>query len=170
MTDNIVIRQATLDDAPGIARVHVASWQTTYAGLLPQAYIEARSYERRRALWQRNLGGQHRGLIYIAAEEVDVIGFAAAGPARDDILRCAGEVYALYLLAERQRQGIGRRLFDTVRVALQKKGYPTMMLWVLAENPACHFYESQGGRPITARSEDFGGKTLKEIAYGWDAP
>ena len=168
MAPEIVIRAATLADAPDIARVHVASWQATYTGLLPQAYIDARTYERRLEHWQRNLGGQHRGLIYGATVHDMVIGFAAAGSARDPSLRCAGELYALYLLARWQRQGIGRRLFDTVRTALQKRGYPTMMLWVLAENPACHFYAHLGGRPLARRPETLGAKVFEEIAYGWD--
>ena len=169
MATDSVIRLATAADAPGIARVHVAVWQTTYRDLLPQAYIDARGYEQRLGLWQRNLGGLHRGLIYVADVHDMVIGFAAAGPARDPSLRCAGELYALYLLAERQRQGIGRRLFITARTALKKKGYPTMMLWVLAGNPACHFYRHLGGQPLARRSEAFGGKALEEIAYGWAA-
>ncbi|MGI9501483.1 MAG: GNAT family N-acetyltransferase, partial [Geminicoccaceae bacterium] len=103
MAPEIVIRAATLADAPDIARVHVASWQATYTGLLPQAHIDVRSHERRLELWQRNLGGAHRGLIYVAAVHNMVIGFAAAGPARDPSLHCAGELYALYLLAKWQR-------------------------------------------------------------------
>ena len=29
------IREATLDDVPGIARVHVDTWRTTYVDIVP---------------------------------------------------------------------------------------------------------------------------------------
>ena len=35
-----MIRPATLNDAPEIARVHVASWRSTYQGLLPDDFLE----------------------------------------------------------------------------------------------------------------------------------
>lgn len=170
MADDIVIRAATMDDAPGIAKVHVASWQATYTGLLPQAHIDARTYHQRLALWQRALGADSQALLHVAIDDDQVIGFAAAGKTRDDRLLCGGELYALYLLPERQRQGIGRRLFEAARTALQEQGYLTMMLWVLADNPARAFYEHLGGQWIARRRETFGAKALEEIAYSWDAP
>lgn len=51
----IRIRSATLDDAAGIAEVHVASWRWAYTGLLPQAAIDQRTFERRLAHWSRVL-------------------------------------------------------------------------------------------------------------------
>ena len=35
----VVVRPAVRDDLPGIARVHVESWRTTYAGLMPPDYL-----------------------------------------------------------------------------------------------------------------------------------
>jgi hypothetical protein len=36
----IVVRRATLDDAPAIARVHVAAWQRAYRGQMPDAVLD----------------------------------------------------------------------------------------------------------------------------------
>lgn len=33
-------RDAVVEDAPGIARVHVESWRAAYAGLMPQAVLD----------------------------------------------------------------------------------------------------------------------------------
>ena len=38
------IRRAVPSDAAEIAAVHVASWQETYAHLLPASYIEQRTH------------------------------------------------------------------------------------------------------------------------------
>lgn len=170
MADDIVIRAATLDDAPGIAKVHVSSWQATYRGLLPQAFIDARTYQQRLTFWQRALGEGSEVLLCVATDDDEVIGFAAAGPARGDNLACAGELYALYLLPERQRQGIGRKLFLAIRAALKNQGHQSLMLWVLAGNPARYFYQRLGGQMIAERSERFGPKIVREIAFGWDVP
>src|SRR3546814_17826616 len=39
MSDLFVLRPALPRDADDIARVHVATWQSTYAGLVPSAYL-----------------------------------------------------------------------------------------------------------------------------------
>ena len=45
-----LIRPATLEDAPAIARVHVDTWRTTYAGIVPDEHLAKLSYERSQAL------------------------------------------------------------------------------------------------------------------------
>ena len=42
-----MIREANLADAMAIAMVQVDSWRTTYAGIVPQEYLDALSYEQR---------------------------------------------------------------------------------------------------------------------------
>jgi len=34
-----LIRRARADDAAGIAQVHVASWRSTYPGMVPDSYL-----------------------------------------------------------------------------------------------------------------------------------
>jgi hypothetical protein len=46
-----LIRPAHLDDAPGIARVHVDSWRTTYKGVIPDTILANLSYEARTQQW-----------------------------------------------------------------------------------------------------------------------
>jgi hypothetical protein len=48
----ITIRAAEIEDAPGIVRVHVDSWRTTYAGIVPADYLANLSYQRRTTLWE----------------------------------------------------------------------------------------------------------------------
>ena len=37
--DEVVVRLAHVDDAAGIADVHVRSWQEAYAGIVPDSYL-----------------------------------------------------------------------------------------------------------------------------------
>jgi hypothetical protein len=44
---SIEIRKTVLTDAIGIAKVHVDSWKTTYANIVPDAYLNSLDYEGR---------------------------------------------------------------------------------------------------------------------------
>ena len=50
--DTVTFRPATIDDARVIAQVHVDTWRTTYAGIVPDDYLRDLSYERRERQWQ----------------------------------------------------------------------------------------------------------------------
>ncbi|HEX8227991.1 MAG TPA: GNAT family N-acetyltransferase [Chloroflexia bacterium] len=163
-----VIREATIEDVPGIARVHIESWRTTYKGIMPQSIIEGFTYEQREALWRRALDPGNASFVYVAEEGGEVVGFASGGPAREDAPNHAAELYAIYLLQEHQGKGIGRRLFDAVVQELARRGLYSMAIWVIAENPACGFYEAMGGRKVYEREEEADDKMLLEIGYGWD--
>lgn len=161
------IRPATAADIPGIARVHVDAWRSTYRGIVPQAFLDGLSYRDRETLWRRVLSGSggDNGVFVADAGGAGVIGFADGAPTQDAVYQ--GELMAIYMLEEFQRRGLGRDL--TLRVVdwLLDHGIRSMRLWVLADNPACRFYEALGGRRIEAKRIEIGGADLEEIAYGW---
>ncbi|MBW4636255.1 MAG: GNAT family N-acetyltransferase [Iphinoe sp. HA4291-MV1] len=66
-----------------------------------------------------------------------------------------------------QGQGIGSRLTLTLVKKLYELGFHSMLVWVLADNPACGFYEALGGHKIYEKQDEIGGIILNEIAYGW---
>ena len=37
--DSLIIREAQLKDAAGIAKVQVETWQTAYKGQMPESYL-----------------------------------------------------------------------------------------------------------------------------------
>jgi hypothetical protein len=49
----LVVRRAEPQDAPAVARVHVASWRQAYRGLLPQEYLDSLSIEARTTTWAK---------------------------------------------------------------------------------------------------------------------
>jgi hypothetical protein len=49
------IRAASPTDARGIAAVHVASWRTTYRGIVPADYLAGLSADAREHSWRRQL-------------------------------------------------------------------------------------------------------------------
>ena len=162
------IRRALSSDAPGIARVDVESWRSTYVGLVPADLLASYDYgERERA--RRRLIADESRVTYVAEHRRDgIVGFLSGGPARMDDMPYAGELYAIYLLEQYQRRGIGRRLVGELCIWLLTQDLTSMYTWVLEENPSRHFYESLGGIEFRHQTIAIGGKDVSELAYGWD--
>jgi L-amino acid N-acyltransferase YncA len=165
-SSRLSIRGAVVGDAAAIAKVHVDSWRTTYAGILPDDRLAKLSYSQHERIWRKNLA-KHE-FIYVAEEEGgQVVGFVAGGQERggDPVYR--GEIYALYLLQNFQRRGLGRRLNSAAARKLLETGYESMLVWVLAENPARGFYQALGGELVSEKPIEVGDAKLIEAAYGW---
>lgn len=96
-----------------------------------------------------------------------MIGFAVGGPNREAKAEYDAELYAIYLLADEQRRGVGRALFQAEISELVRRGFTSMQVWVLVDNPARKFYEALGGQYVHEKDIEIGGATLKEAAYGW---
>jgi GNAT superfamily N-acetyltransferase len=164
------IRQAAPDDAAAIARAYVDSWRTTYAQILPHAYLARISCDERANAWARQLANpESKEFIYVADHPAKgIVGFASGGPERTGMSDYSGELCAIYLVKAAQRGGIGRRLVSAVACRLAESGHASMMVWVLADNPSRRFYEKLGGVPIAEKLIVLGGKELVEVAYGWN--
>lgn len=168
MSEPITIRPATLQDVPGIARVHVDSWRTTYAGIVPDDFLAALSYEDAEARWNRWLGDAERRMIVMVAAQGDrVIGFASGGKERDGSTEFTGELYAIYLFREAQGHGTGRRMFEAIAAGLREQGHESLLIWVLARNPSREFYRRIGGELVATKVITIGGVELEEEGYGW---
>lgn len=170
MSGAITVRRGRADDAASIARVHVDSWRSTYAGLLPKDMLLKLSSADHEARWWRHVLGRfrRRHYVYVAEHETDgVVGFISGGPARESGLDPQAEIYALYLLDEYQNEGIGRALFLRLARHLNRECGPSLVVWVLSENPSRYFYEAMGGRRIGRRTERMGSVEVQETAYGW---
>ena len=166
----MIIRQAELKDANAIALVHVDAWTTTYSGILPSAYIGKQTYAKRCDRWEKMLvasKAEANHFIYVAEFEGEIIGFVDGGTARSSNHLYKGEIYALYILEAYQRQGLGRNLTLTIARQLSHSGLDSILVWVLADNSACKFYQSLGGQEIERKLVNFDGSKFQEIAYGW---
>ncbi len=162
-----MIRPAVLDDAPDIARVHVASWRSTYRDQLPADFLASLAEPNQRERWQRVIG-EGASLVYVVEERGQVVGFASAGRERAGESGYSGELYAIYLLAAAQRRGHGRELVRAVAGGLRDMGLDDMIVWVLRDNqPARRFYERLGGIYVRAQPITIGPATLEEVSYGW---
>jgi L-amino acid N-acyltransferase YncA len=162
----MTIREARLEDARAIAEVHLASWKTTYAGIIAQEYIDGLSAEDGAARWETWLT-EKTTTVFVAEDEAGIFGFAAGGTIMHPVDGYQGELGAIYLLASHQRKGAGAALVRRVAVELRRQGFTNMVVWVLRENPACRFYARMGGVKVAEQGIEIGGTTLPEIAFWW---
>jgi L-amino acid N-acyltransferase YncA len=163
---NFAIRQAAIQDAVPIARVQVASWRSTYAGLLSRNYLETLDPDERSEQWQLRIS-MGVGTFLVAEDDSGIFGFLAGGSIRKAIQRYDAELYAIYLLREKQRLGAGQALVCQLAEELAVQGYQSMVVWILAENPSRGFYEHLGGIPVAQDDIEIGGEKFPEVAYGW---
>jgi GNAT superfamily N-acetyltransferase len=165
----VEIRAAYPSDAAAVAKVHVDSWRTTYRGIVPDDFLAALSYEQRERLWRGILSpASSSSFVYVAEDPAgQIVGFASGGPARDADPDYSGELYAIYLLQDQQRHGLGRRLIGALVQQLVQAGMTSLLVWVLADNPARKFYEALGGQYVYDKQVSIGNARLVEVAYGW---
>ena len=161
----VSIRAAAPNDANAIAHVHVESWRTTYAGIVPEEYLAGLDETLRVKLWREWLTSG--AVVLVAERKGEVVGFVHAGAIREAIGTADAEVYSLYLMKEAQGRGIGRALLRTVAAVLLQQEFSSLGLWVLERNRSRGFYESCGGRLWASKVIEIGGARLLEVAYWW---
>jgi len=169
MAEEIIIREATVEDARAIAEVHVATWQTSYTDILPPDVLAGLSAESRAAMWEEGLS-QPRGINFLFVAENaagEVIGFTGGGQANEDIKGYQGEIRVIYILEAYQRIGIGRRLFQKSVARLIDEGVTSMLVWAFKDSPYRGFYENLGGELIGEKVYEIAGENYLAVGYGW---
>ena len=160
------IRPSKAADARSIACVYMKTWQDTYLSLVPFGYLYAMSQSQ---LEQGFIGElkSKKVISYVAEDHGEVVGFTSGGYGRqgDDIY--IGEIYALYVLKNNQRQGIGAELVSALTTKLNHFGIYSMLVWVLEHNPYRRFYEKINGIFLRKQRMPFAGEILDTAAYGW---
>ena len=121
-------------------------------------------------MWEETLNTDRPATSMLVAETDggEVVGFAYVTPERENNRVYRGEIFAIYVLDEYQRQGIGHLLFSAAAQHFLKHGIESMLLWVFKENhQARRFYDSMGGEYLDHKTVTIGGTDLVMVSYGW---
>jgi ribosomal protein S18 acetylase RimI-like enzyme len=176
---NVQVRPAQVEDAQGVAVVHVETWRAAYQGLISQKVLDALRVDQREDRWSSWIvsslsghptegvnGPSHTMLI----AEVDgrVAGWASFGAGRDDGTTGLGELAGLYVHPEYWSQKIGHALIERVEQEMLAQGWEQAYLWVLSGNDrAIRFYNghswSSDGKEKTANAG--GASQLRELRH-----
>ena len=146
-TEPLGIRPARIDDAPQLAWIHLQTWQAAYRDILSAHYLGGLSagVERRAVALAKSIDSGKLS-VWVAEQGGGLVAWASFGRSRDaDALLTTGELRAINLLPQVWSQGIGRRLWQQVRLQLIDEGFTQATVWVIQGNQrAIGFYDAVG--------------------------
>jgi GNAT superfamily N-acetyltransferase len=164
--DDLKVRWATLEDARGVATVHVDSWRATYRGLIAEDVLDGLRVDQRTDGWSRwiasslagrptDSGAESSHRLLVAEADGRIVGWAGFGAGRDEEMAHLGELAGLYAHPDYWSQQIGHALATRVEQELRAAGYDKAYLWVLRGNDrAIRFYEQHGWHADGAEKVD----------------
>lgn len=159
------IRPMKPGDEKEIAKVHIDSWKTTYKGIIPASYLDALHLEERTDWWKRLIKefplAQNIGRVAVSMKDNRIIGFALGGPAPKEE-ETDGELFALYLYEECQKQGVGKRLVSSMSEAFLERNWKELIIRALVDNPNMPFYKKLEPKSIRRHTITIDGKDLGE--------
>jgi L-amino acid N-acyltransferase YncA len=144
MTDRpYAVRSPRLDDAEALGQVHVQVWREAYAEHMPTDFLEeldpVSSAERWKLRFEMD---EPEGIVVVAtAPDGEIVGFASAGPTRDEDAPTQWELYSINVVAAHHGSGAASQL---ILAALKQR---PATLWVIRGNArADTFYRRHGFR------------------------
>lgn len=161
------VRVARFADLRALAAVRRESWWAAYRGLVPDDELRRMDDRRTAHRMAHALTQRWHVILLVEDEHQRPLGYAWIGPHRERVGGHLGEIFELYLHPGAQGRGAGRQLLVTAIWSLVEQGLHPVIVWVLAANPARHFYEACGGVRVSEGPVHVGGRRLTRLAYGW---
>ena len=144
-------KQATAAQADILGRIHAASWQAAYEGVVPEAERRRFTPERRAKIWSDFCRAAHRNAICFFEE----------GVPEDE-----GEVYAFYMHPSIWGTPATKWAFLFCLQRLKDMGYRSAVVWVLEENRRDRrFYEKHRFSSECVYQQIEIGAKLREMRY-----
>ena len=155
------MRPAVPDDADRLGVVHTQVWREAYASAMPAEYLAGLDAAASARRWRETLlaAGSPSDVVVATADD-EVVGFAIAGPTRDDPPAPAFELYAINVLAAHHGSGLAPLLLGA---ALRSAGGESVSLWVLASNERARAFYSRHGFEPDGRTKTHEGTGLGEV-------
>ncbi len=165
--EKITYRKADVEDALAVAKVHVESWRKSFAGIVPQEFLDNLTVEKREPAFRQRFGDANYKMFVAETAKDGIVGFADFGAARESDFAFEAELYAIYLLREFQGKGIGENLFRLCQKEMSANGFDSMFLIALEVSPYKSFYEKMGGKIVGRGNHFLLLVEYKTIIYGW---
>ncbi len=157
------VRRAELGEEAQATAVLTATWKTAYRGIVDDAFLDALAVDEARLARTREQIAA--GGVFVALDAERIVGAALFGEAVKKTHPGCGELYALYVLPEYHGAGLGRRLVDAICAELAARGFQSIVIGCLADNPSRGFYERLGCELSCETVCRIGGRDYPECIY-----
>ncbi|OCX51809.1 hypothetical protein BEL04_17510 [Mucilaginibacter sp. PPCGB 2223] len=136
--EDMLIREASIDDIPALAELHAKTWAETYWTVKKPPTAELRAWQ-----WheQFKVPGNSWFCFVLENKTGKLVGFAKGIVEKNG----KGGLNKIYLLQQYQRLGLGRLLIGAVAHRFLRLNINFMSVYAEASNPSCWFYEAMGG-------------------------
>ena len=165
--DKLIIREATLEDIPEVAKLHVDSWNKTYKGIIEQEHLDnMKNNLDKRIERMKNEFNLRKMIVVILDNEIVAFSeFTLTNEFSKDLdIDC--ELCGLYVKNEYLGKGIGSKVFDYVKNIFVENNKKKMGLWCVKENNnAINFYIRKGGTQVKEKPFTLAGKDYSELAF-----
>ena len=141
-----MLREAEPKDAEGIGQVRVAAWRAAYQQFMPEEFLKALDPAKNIDELEERISRQSSDFIVSVAEENGgVVGFSIVGKPRYEAAATAIELWAVNVLPEYWRLGIGSGLVERAITFASHSGFESIELWCIKGNiPAQEAYKTLG--------------------------
>jgi GNAT superfamily N-acetyltransferase len=167
---SFVVREATLADCEAIGKIQAQTWKTTYKNILTDNFLSTiDESERAQAAIKRHSNPDIKTFV-IAMDTTGLpVGFICMGPSREQNLIADVEVYAIYVLDEHQKLGLGELLLRRALDYLKSQNGKLAFISVFKNNfKARRFYEKMGGQFIGEDCAVIDEVQYETATYIWD--
>ena len=162
MNSDIIIRNATKDDAMDIAGIIVEDWQIAYKNIIDDEYLSSLNVNNRYDIEVKRFDK-----YIVAADDSEVLGCAWLQDADEEDADC--EIVALYVRYDKRNNGIGKKLLNEAVSRFKKQGKKKMIIYCLKDNhDSRKFYEINGGKVHKGTTHPWGGRDYDMISYLYD--
>ena len=162
-------KQATLEYADEIARLHALSWQHTYRGMLSDDYLNNKVLIEKQAFWHQRLSLKDENLwVWLALDHSTLCAFVCVYLNHD--AEWGAFMDNLHVDPGLKRKGLGKTLMQsTCRHIHTLNPLSRLYLWVFENNRAAvDFYLRQGGEIIEKQIQNApGGGEVQALKIGW---
>lgn len=141
------IRQALPNDAKSIKEIHVAAYQTSYRGYLPDDELNTMAVTEERI--QRTAEYLKKVEGWVVEDNGKIIGFAYVAYPEPE----AFEINLLYVHPDYYRKKAGSTLLSFLCQEKKKQEYKRLIVWTLKNGPSIGFYKKMGLNQIAGEEK-----------------
>ena len=160
----VEIRNLTIDDVPGAARIRVDGWRRAYDGIVDNEYLNSLDVEEQAQIFLKCVGSDNFIVAIMDGEVVGFCRFLFDNSFSPNINYVDCELMAIYTRPDLKGRGIGAKMFKDVVKRFKDKNKTTMIVWCLADNAdSIEFYKHMGGEIKEEKMTRIGDREYREV-------